>query len=77
MILLVGSVWGELERVVLNGHGPDNVAVAQKLWEGLLVFEMACDVRDSTAVKAAAEQIEGSIGPIDILINNAGMLMEA
>jgi gluconate 5-dehydrogenase len=62
-------------RVVLNGRQQDKVAIAaQKLRDdGSLVFEMPFDVTDSTAVKAAVEQIERNIGPIDILINNAGM----
>jgi gluconate 5-dehydrogenase len=62
-------------RVVLNGRQQDKVAIAaQKLRDdGSSVFEMPFDVTDSTAVKAAVEQIEGNIGPIDILINNAGM----
>jgi gluconate 5-dehydrogenase len=66
-------------RVVLNGRQPDKVAnAAQKFRdEGLHVFEMPFDVTDSTAVKAAVDRIEGSIGPIDILINNAGMQRRA
>src|SRR5687767_15079763 len=62
-------------RVVLNGRQPDKVAAAaQKLRDdGLPVFEMPFDVTDSAAVKAAVEHIESNIGPIDILINNAGM----
>jgi gluconate 5-dehydrogenase len=34
---------------------------------------MPFDVTDSTAVRAAVAKTETSIGPIDILINNAGM----
>jgi gluconate 5-dehydrogenase len=62
-------------RVVLNGRQPDKVAAAaQKLRDdGLPVFEVPFDVTDSAAVKAAVEYIESNIGPIDILINNAGM----
>jgi gluconate 5-dehydrogenase len=61
--------------VVLNGRQPDKVAhAAQKLrGEGLSVREMPFDVTDSSAVRAAIEQIESTIGPISILINNAGM----
>lgn len=62
-------------RVVLNGRHQDKIAsAAHKLRdEGALVFEMPFDVTDSTAVRAAVEEIETGIGPIDILINNAGM----
>jgi gluconate 5-dehydrogenase len=62
-------------RVIINGRQPDKVAnAAQKLRdEGASVFEMPFDVTDSAAVKAAIERVEGSIGPIDILINNAGV----
>jgi gluconate 5-dehydrogenase len=62
-------------RVVLNGRHQDKIAnAAQKLRnEGVSVFEMPFDVTDSTDVRAAVEEIETSIGPIDILINNAGM----
>ncbi|MEE1613540.1 SDR family oxidoreductase [Microvirga sp. CF3016] len=62
-------------RVVLNGRRQDKIAnSAQKLQdEGVSVFEMPFDVTDSVAVRAAVEEIETCIGPIDILINNAGM----
>lgn len=62
-------------RVVLNGRQQDKIAnAAQKLRdEGVSVSEMPFDVTDSTAVRAAVEEIETSLGPIDILINNAGM----
>lgn len=62
-------------HVVLNGRQPDRVARAAQILrdERLSVSEMPFDVTDSAAVKAAVEQIESSIGPIDILISNAGM----
>ncbi len=62
-------------QVVLNGRRPEKVAdAARKLRdEGALVFEMAFDVTDRAAVMAAVEEIEVDVGPIDILINNAGM----
>ncbi|GEO15510.1 SDR family oxidoreductase [Microvirga aerophila] len=65
--------------VVLNGRRADLVAsAAQKLRdEGLKAAEMPFDVTDSAAVRAAVERIEASIGPIDILIDNAGMQRRA
>jgi gluconate 5-dehydrogenase len=62
-------------RVVLNGREPAKLALAAERLreEGLLVAEMSFDVTDSNAVRPAIERIESEIGPIDILINNAGM----
>jgi NADP-dependent 3-hydroxy acid dehydrogenase YdfG len=35
---------------------------------------VACDVADARAVAAAMAEIEKALGPIDVLINNAGMI---
>jgi gluconate 5-dehydrogenase len=61
--------------VVVNGRGADKVALAARKLrdEGLTAAEMPFDVTDSSAVRNAIGRIEDSIGPIDILINNAGM----
>jgi gluconate 5-dehydrogenase len=65
--------------VVLNGRGEAKlVAVqAQLKSEGLGVHARVFDVTNSAAVKAAVEDVELNIGPIDILINNAGMQRRA
>lgn len=39
---------------------------------GADVFSLACDVTDRTAVGRAVAQIEQRLGPIDVLVNNAG-----
>jgi gluconate 5-dehydrogenase len=61
--------------VVLNGRDAGRVAAAAGPLKakGLNVAEMAFDVTDSKAVEAAVARIEVEIGPIDILINNAGI----
>jgi gluconate 5-dehydrogenase len=66
-------------RIVLNGRRPDKVALAAERFreKGLAVFEMPFDVTDSGAVREAIERIETMIGPLDILINNAGMQRRA
>ncbi|MEE1657120.1 SDR family oxidoreductase [Microvirga sp. CF3062] len=66
-------------KVVLNGREPGKLALAAERLhlEGLSAHEMVFDVTDSSAVKAAIERIEHEIGPIDILINNAGMQFRA
>ena len=33
-----------------------------------------CDVSDSGAVRAAHQQVEKALGPVDVLVNNAGVL---
>jgi len=38
------------------------------------VFSRAADLTDSTAVTTLIEQIENDVGPIEIVINNAGMV---
>jgi gluconate 5-dehydrogenase len=61
--------------VVLNGRDAGRVAAAAGPLKakGLDIAEMAFDVTDSKAVEAAVARIEAEIGPIDILINNAGI----
>ncbi len=61
-------------HVVLNGRDTAKLAKAavDLRQEGLKISESAFDVTDSTAIEAAVSEIEASIGPIDVLINNAG-----
>ena len=61
----------------VRGHGREQAraeeAAAAIRAAGGKATAMACDVTDSAAVRALVERIEGEIGAIDILINNAGM----
>ena len=61
--------------VVLNGRNSAKLAQAADLLraEGLSVHAVDFDVTQAAAVQAAVEDIESSIGPIEILVNNAGM----
>jgi gluconate 5-dehydrogenase len=65
--------------VVLNGRSNDKLtATADALRaEGLQVHSRAFDVTDAAAVCAAVDDIEASIGPIQVLINNAGIQRRA
>lgn len=60
--------------VVLNARGTDALEAAHAVLtrEGLTAHIRVCDVTDSTAVEGMIESIESEIGPIEILINNAG-----
>ena len=61
--------------VVINGRDKAKVAdAAQKLEaDGATVHQLAFDACDHDAVKAAVDDFEANVGPIDILFNNAGM----
>jgi gluconate 5-dehydrogenase len=61
--------------VILNGRSAEKVdaAVAVLREAGHKVSGSVFDVTDGAAAKAAVDRIEADAGPIDILINNAGM----
>lgn len=61
--------------VVVNGRSADKVekAVASLRSKGLKVEGSVFDVVDAAAVEAEVARIEKEIGPIDIVVNNAGM----
>ncbi len=61
--------------VVLNGRNPSKLdqAVQALKAEGLKAHAAAFDVTDAASVNAAVASIETTVGPIHILVNNAGM----
>jgi gluconate 5-dehydrogenase len=61
--------------VVLNARnaGRHKEAAAQLADQGLKVHTRAFDVSDVQAVDAAIEAVEHEVGPIQVLVNNAGM----
>lgn len=65
--------------VVLNARQADRLeqAAAQLRGEGHTVHTRAFDTTDRAAVDAAVASIESQVGPIDILINNAGITRRA
>lgn len=66
-------------EVVLNARTVDKLqdAAAALRAEGARVHALPFDVTDSRAVAAAIDRIEREIGPIGILVNNAGMTRRA
>lgn len=58
-------------QVVLNGRDTAKLAQAAATISGALT--LAFDATDHDAVRAAVDGFEAATGPIDILINNAGM----
>jgi gluconate 5-dehydrogenase len=61
--------------VVLNGTNPDTVqaAVEKIRQQGGQAADYAFDVSDPQQVEQNIAQIETEVGPIDVLINNAGI----
>jgi gluconate 5-dehydrogenase len=61
--------------VVLNGRDKTKLADAKRKLadQGYPVHVLDFDVTDEDAVNAAIAVIESSIGPVNILVNNAGM----
>ncbi|MEM9043588.1 MAG: SDR family oxidoreductase [Pseudomonadota bacterium] len=57
-------------RIVLNGRNAANLDAAADALGGT---PLAFDVTDHSAARAAIDGFEASEGPIDVLINNAGM----
>ncbi len=62
-------------QVVLNGRDATKLAsAASELSEtGASVRELSFDATDHEGVRSAVDDFEAKVGPIDILINNAGM----
>ncbi|MBL4576625.1 MAG: SDR family NAD(P)-dependent oxidoreductase [Opitutaceae bacterium] len=62
-------------EIILNGRNAEKLSIAaQKLSaEGHTVHQSSFDVTDHASVKQHIDQIEETIGAIDILISNAGI----
>lgn len=65
--------------VVLNGRNNEKLTEAANALraEGLQVHSRAFDVTDADSATAAVDDIEANVGPIEILINNAGIQRRA
>jgi gluconate 5-dehydrogenase len=65
--------------IVLNGRDAGRLAetLAAFRADGLAAHAIGFDVTDEPAVLAAVERIEAEIGPIGILVNNAGIQRRA
>src|SRR5579863_9015369 len=72
---LARGLAGAGAKIAVNGRTPAKVAeaAASLRGAGAEVREAVFDVTDSGAIARAVEEIETAFGPIDILINNAGV----
>jgi gluconate 5-dehydrogenase len=78
-LALAGGLAGAGARIVLNGRdAPRLEQAAARLRDAGADVSTACfDVKDPSAVEAAVAKVEADIGPIGILVNNAGMQRRA
>ena len=76
---LARGLAGAGARIVLNARNADKLeaAAATLRGEGADIVTASFDVTSGAAVKEAIDRIEREVGPIDILINNAGMQRRA
>jgi gluconate 5-dehydrogenase len=74
-LALARGLAGAGARVVVNGRSPAKVeaVVAELAASGARAHAAPFDVTDHAAVGAAVTLIEAEIGPIDVLVNNAGI----
>jgi gluconate 5-dehydrogenase len=74
-LALAGGLGRAGASIVLNGRDVAalDTAVTSLADQGIAATGKTFDVTDSASVAAAVEAIEAEQGPIDILINNAGM----
>jgi len=66
-------------RVVLTSRDPEKGREARKKLEkeGLDVLQHQLDVTDQASVAAIARYIESEFGRVDVLVNNAGILIDS
>lgn len=74
-LALAKGLAGQGASVVLNGRSADKLADAgaAMVAAGFEATTAIFDVTDAPAVEAGIASVERDLGPIDILINNAGM----
>jgi gluconate 5-dehydrogenase len=72
---LAKGLAGAGARIVLNGRTPEAVAksAAALRGDGAEVFESVFDVTDGDSAAKAVAEIEKDFGPIQVLVNNAGI----
>lgn len=65
--------------LVINGHTPDKMEQAIRHYKdaGIEAHGYLFDVTDEKLVESQIDLIEKEVGPIDVLFNNAGIIMRA
>ena len=67
--------------VALGGRNAEGLAAAEQglrsRFPGAKLFAATCDVLDAAQMAAFADAVAQALGPIDMLVNNAGILRDA
>jgi NAD(P)-dependent dehydrogenase (short-subunit alcohol dehydrogenase family) len=63
-------------RLAICGRDPDSLERARRSLErlGAEVVAVPCDVTDPASVKSLVDEVQQRLGPIDVLVNNAGVI---
>jgi gluconate 5-dehydrogenase len=72
---IAGGLGAAGATIIVNGRNQERLdkTVADFKARGLKAVGYSFDVTDEPAVIAAVEKIESEVGPIDVLVNNAGI----
>ncbi|PWD98740.1 gluconate 5-dehydrogenase [Marinilabilia rubra] len=75
--MAIGKALGKAgAKVVINGRSQEKLEESKKEFakDGINVSVFAFDVNSEEAVDQGVSAIEGKVGPIDVLVNNAGLI---
>jgi gluconate 5-dehydrogenase len=75
--MAVGTVLGKAgAKIYVNGRSEEKLARAKEAYaaDGIEAYTHLFDVTDEASVDAGISQIEADVGPIDIVVNNAGII---
>ena len=75
-LVLARDLAAEGARVAICGRDPEALERARAALEptGATVLALTADVTDRDAVRGLVEQVTARLGPLDVLVNNAGVI---
>jgi NAD(P)-dependent dehydrogenase (short-subunit alcohol dehydrogenase family) len=82
-LALAGQFLREGAHVAIAARNPAELAKAKRHLmltpdaKGATVLEVVCDVTDRRSVEVAVERVQHDLGPVDVLVNNAGIMAVA